>query len=184
MHLPFILHICFCLMNLSASSAHPQHKVIKGIIGTFERFWLFSPVNLCSSVLFLDFWREERASPAPLTVRFLLAYAHISWIWPRLPGDRFSTSAVLIRAAGDRSRFHSGRLGNTSARKSRSAAWLAARPAAETFPQRSEAQKLRFSCKCSLFPLISLFVFHLLSHVAARLTIKIMTKIIIFCLKR
>lgn len=132
------------------STVHPVLIHItnnKGINNIFWKIWLFSPVHLCSSVLFLE--GRERSMTGCSDFVISAGFKTNQLNWPSLPGDRFSASAVWIRAAGAGSGFHSGRLRVVSARKvevqhDQLLGTTATCSAAERFPQWTEAEMSSF----------------------------------------
>lgn len=119
----------------------------KGINNIFWKIWLFSPVHLCTSVLFLE--GRERSMTGCSDFVISAGFKTNQLNWPSLPGDRFSASAVWIRAAGAGSGFHSGRLRVVSARKvevlhDQLLGTTAKCSAAERFPQWTETEMSSF----------------------------------------
>lgn len=94
---------------------HPVQQQQRALLIFFLKICLFSPVYLCSSVLFLDYGERSITGLSDSVISAGLQPHQLNW--PCLPGGHFSTFAVLIRAAGEESRFHSRRLRNVSARK-------------------------------------------------------------------
>lgn len=98
------------------------------------------------------FWTIERRGEEALSEHYYVISAGLrphQLNWPCLPGDHFGVSAVLIRAAGEESRFHSRKLRNVSARKVEARrdqlfGSTATCSAAERFPHRAETEMSSF----------------------------------------
>lgn len=162
MHLSFILHpfsfSCFGGRD-PMICRHPLliHSTNNKGINVFWKDLAVWYGSLCSSVLFLD-CGEGSMSGASLAVRFLLAYDHISWIGLACPENVFNASAVLIRAAGEESRFLSRRLRNVLCQESWSAAWSAATcSAAERFPHPTATEMSSFPV--SVYDSLGFYIF-------------------------
>lgn len=173
MHLSFILHpfsfSCFGGRDFMICR-HPLliHSTNNKGINVFWKDLAVWYGSLCSSVLFLDCGERSMSGLFDCVISAGLRPHQLNR--PRLPGERFNASAVLIRAAGEESRFHSRRLRNVLCQESWSAAWSAATcSATEIFPHPTATEMSSFPV--NVYNSLGFYMFYL----AVRLSITIIT---------